>query len=142
MSPEIYFADTNIFLRYLTDDVPEQADAVEAMLERAASGQIVLVTSHMVIAEIVWTLESYYQLSKAAIQEKVFAMLNTPGLEVEDADLVLQAMLWYVELNTDYIDAYNVAWMAENDLQAAYTFDRAHFSRFEGIDVVVPGGGV
>ena len=139
MSPESYFADTNVFLRYLTDDLPKQADAFEAILRQAAAGEASLVTNHMVIAEIVWTLESYYRLSKSEIQEKVFAMLNTPGLQVENADLVLQAMLWYVELNVDYIDAYNVAWMLENGLQTACTFERAHFSRFEAINVMVPG---
>lgn len=29
MKPERVFVDTNLFLRYLTDDVPTQADAVE-----------------------------------------------------------------------------------------------------------------
>jgi hypothetical protein len=32
MAIETAFADTNLFLRYLTNDVPEQADAVEGLL--------------------------------------------------------------------------------------------------------------
>jgi predicted nucleic acid-binding protein len=35
MKPERVFADTNLFLRYLTNDVPDQADAVERLLRRA-----------------------------------------------------------------------------------------------------------
>jgi predicted nucleic acid-binding protein len=31
------FVDTNVFLRFLTDDVPEQAAAVEALFRRAAA---------------------------------------------------------------------------------------------------------
>ena len=31
MSARRTFVDTNVFLRYLTDDVPAQADAVEAL---------------------------------------------------------------------------------------------------------------
>jgi hypothetical protein len=34
MEVERRFIDTNLFLRYLTNDVPEQADAVEELLNR------------------------------------------------------------------------------------------------------------
>ena len=52
---ESVFADTNLFLRHLTNDVPEQADAVEGLLQKAAAGELVLVSNSMVVAEIVWT---------------------------------------------------------------------------------------
>ena len=93
MKPERVFADTNLFLRYLTNDVPAQADAVEELLRQAAAHELVLVTHSLVIAEIVWTLESYYRLPRNRVQENVLALLNTPGLEVVDADLVLQAII-------------------------------------------------
>jgi len=133
MKAETVFADTNLFLRYLTNDMPEQADLVESVLLRAKKGQIHLVTTSLVIAEIVWTLESYYEVSKKDIQLKVLAILNTDGLKVEDSDLVLQAIGWYAEKNVDFIDAYNAAWMLKKDVNKAITFDQKHFSRFEGI---------
>ena len=40
VKPERVFADTNLFLRYLTNDVPEQADVVERVLQMAAQNQI------------------------------------------------------------------------------------------------------
>lgn len=133
MKAERCFAGTNLFLRYLTNDVPEQADAFERVLQRAATGDITLVTNSLVLAEIIWTLESYYHLSPLEIQEKILAILNTPGLEVVDGNLVLQAVLWYVEKSVDFIDAYNAAWMIDREISAIFTFDRKHFSRFEGI---------
>jgi predicted nucleic acid-binding protein len=59
METETVFADTDLFLRYLKDDVPAQADLVEALLRRAANGLVTLVTTSLVIAEIVWTLEIF-----------------------------------------------------------------------------------
>jgi predicted nucleic-acid-binding protein len=135
------FVDTNLFLRYLTNDVPAQADAVEALLRQAAGGEMVLATNSLVLAEIVWVLASYYQRSRVDIRDKVLAVLNTPGLEVVDGDLVLQAITWYAEKNVDFIDAYNAAWSLVQDINVAYTFDQAHFSRIEGITVRVPGEG-
>ena len=139
MSAERLFADTNLFLRYLTNDVPEQAEAFERLLKAAGQGTYTLVTNPMVIAEIVWTLESYYQLSPGEAQKRVLAILNTPGIEVFEGDLVLQAVLWHVEKNVDFIDAYNAGWMLDQGLTIACTFDRRHSARFEGIQLQTPG---
>lgn len=136
---EKVFADTNLFLRYLTNDVSAQADAVEHLLHRAGRSQVELVTTSMVIAEIVWTLESFYKLSREDIQAKVFAILHTPGLYVTDSDLLLHAAAWYATKNVDFIDAYHAAWMLREGVATAYTFDQKHFQRFEGITVKMPG---
>jgi predicted nucleic-acid-binding protein len=139
MKAETCFADTNLFLRFLTNDIPAQANKVEALLRRAGKGETRLITTSMVIAEIVWTLESYYQVPKSEIQDKVLAILNTPGLEVDGADLLLQAAVWYAEKNTDFIDAFNAAWMLKHGVENALTFDQKHFNRFEGITALQPG---
>ena len=138
MKAEACFADTNLFLRFLTNDLPQQADQVDSLLRRAANGDVKLVTTSLVIAEIVWTLESYYQIPKAEIQDKVLAILNTPGLTVEGADLLLQAAVMYAEKNVDFIDAFNAAWMLKQEVEKAYSFDQKHFNRFEGITTVLP----
>ena len=139
METERIFADTNLFLRYLTNDVPHQAEAFERMLGEAVSGEIVFIVNSLVIAEIVWTLESYYELPREDIQNKILAILNTPGVDVEYGDIVLQAIFWYVDKRVDYIDAFNAAWMLSQDIQACCTYDRRHFSRLEGISILVPG---
>jgi len=139
MSSERVFADTNFFLRYLTNDVPEQADAIEQLLKHAADGSLVLITNSLVIAEMVWTLESFYRLPRADVQAKIMAILNTPGLEVVEAETILQAILWYVEKNVDYIDAFNAAWLLNHDLSMILTFNQKHFRRFEQLKVRVPG---
>ena len=138
MANEPVFADTNLVLRLLTDDVPEQAEAFAILLRKAAQGEMRFVTNPMVLAEIVWTLESYYELSKEAVQEKILAILNTPGLEVIEGELTLKAILWYVEKQVDFIDAYNAAWMLEQGIITACTFDQKHFARFEGISILLP----
>jgi len=136
---DLIFADTNLFLRYLTNDVPDQAEAVERLLKEAREGKITLATSALVIAEIVWTLESYYNRTKSDIQAKVLAILNTPGLLVADGEILLQAIIWYVDKNIDFIDAYNSTWMRDQEINTVATFDKAHFARFAELDVIVPG---
>ncbi len=138
METKPFFVDTNVFLRYLTNDVPAQADAVESLFRRAADGKVSIVTTGLVIAEIVWTLERYYGLDKRDIQTMVLGILNTKGLEVIDSGLILQAIIPYADKNVDFIDAYNAAWMIKNGVDTIYTFDQKHFNRFEGIGVEAP----
>ena len=132
------FVDTNVFLRFLTEDIPKQAQAVEHLLQHAAAGEITLSTSTIVMAEIIWTLRSYYELSREEVRDKVLAILNTPGLKVENANIIALAMAVYVDKNIDFIDAYNALWMGEKDLDQVVTFDTKHFSRVEGIRAKTP----
>jgi len=138
MSSQRVFIDTNLFIRFLTNDIPEQADAVENLLRRASIGEVELVTNSMVVAEIIWTLESFYHLAKSEIKDKVLAIVNTPGLDISEDDLVIQAITWYVDKNVDFADAYNTAWLLKEGITTAYTFDRKHFDRLEGITVLTP----
>jgi predicted nucleic-acid-binding protein len=139
MENKAIFVDTNLFLRYLTNDVPQQAEAFEKILTRASSGQASLVINSLVIAEIVWTLESFYKVSKTNIQARILAILNTQGLQVVDEEIILQAIIWYADKNIDYIDAYNAAWMFQHGVESLYTFDRKHYARIEGLNILVPG---
>lgn len=58
------FVDTSLFLRDLTNDLPEQADRVEVLLRRAVGGELKLVTSSLVVAELVWTMECFRRLAR------------------------------------------------------------------------------
>lgn len=136
------FVDTNLFLRYLTNDVPEQADAVDELLGRAEAGDLRLVTSKLVIAEIVWTLESFYKKSKVEVRDFILALLNTEGLDVEARDQILQAAVWYEEKNVDFIDACIAAQLFDEGPDTIYTFNRKHFNRFPHLEVRQPGSKV
>lgn len=139
MKNEVIFADTNLFLRFLTKDVPEQAEAVHKLLLQAAQGDISLITTSIVIAEIVWTLESFYKETKDKIQQMVLSFLNTPGLEVDNGELIIRALRRYVDKSIDFIDAYHAAWMEIHNITTIYTFDQNHFSKIEELTVLTPG---
>ncbi len=50
----VCFIDTNLFIRYLTNDDPVKAERVELLLKEAAAGKVRLVTAEMVMAEVVY----------------------------------------------------------------------------------------
>ena len=56
-----------------------------------------------------------------------------------ESEILLQAIMWYADKNVDFIDAYNAAWMSKHGIDTISTFDRKHFARFEGINILIPG---
>jgi predicted nucleic-acid-binding protein len=118
------FLDTNIFIRFLTDDVPQKADACEKVFKKAVEKKETLFTTELVIAEIVWVLESFYELQKEEVQDKVEKILNTPNLICPHKDLILSALIIYSEKNIDYIDAYNALVLKDKGIEELYSYDK------------------
>jgi len=129
----VCFVDTNLFIRYLTNDDPVKAERVESLLRDAAAGKVRLVTAEMVIAEVVWVLESSYALKSADIAPLMRAILATSGLDVLNAPLVARALEHYETKNIDFIDGYIAAVMEKQGITELYSFDRKHISRIEAI---------
>jgi predicted nucleic-acid-binding protein len=131
------FLDTNIFIRFLTDDVPEKADACEEIFKKAVEKREALFTTDLVIAEIVWVLESFYELPKNEVQDKVEKILITPNLICPHKDLILSALILYSEKNIDYIDAYNALILKENGIEELYSYDK-HYDRIDWLTRLEP----
>ena len=123
------FVDTNLFIRYLTNDDPVKANKVEDLLNQAAAGKIRLVTAEIMLTEVVWVLASYYALKKDQISSMVKAILATPGLEVINGKLLEKAVDYYLYRNVDFIDAYIVALMEKLKISDIYSFDKKHLAR-------------
>jgi predicted nucleic-acid-binding protein len=132
------FVDTNIFLRFLTNDDPEKAQRAEALFKKAVAGKVTLRTSVLVVAEMVWTLESFYGLARDDIAEKIGKILNTPNLSCETSAIVLEALDLYADKNVDFIDAYHGVILRGADEVRVVTYDRKHFKRMEWLTVVEP----
>jgi predicted nucleic-acid-binding protein len=132
------FVDTNVFLRFLTNDDPEKARRVEGLFKKAIAGKAQLQVSLLVIAEIVWTLESFYKLEKADIAEKVGTILNTPNLKCPEADSILEALDLYVTKNMDFIDAYHAVMLKDLGVKGIFTYDQKHFGRVDWLAVHEP----
>jgi len=127
------FVDTNLFIRYFTNDDPAKADRVEKLLDEAAAGTVKLITTEMVIAEVIWVLESGYSLKNIDVAPLVRGILATPGLEVINGALVARAVELYESAIIDFIDGYIAAVMEKQGITELYSFDRKNISRITGI---------
>ena len=123
MARKQVFVDTNILLRFLTRDDVEKAEACRMLLEQAERGEVNLVISHLVLAELAWTLKSYYRLSRQEITENLRELLNLRSIRVSQKALLLRAVQLYEQFNVDFTDAYNVAEMEKRSIRHIYSYD-------------------
>ena len=130
--------DTNLLVRYLTEDDAVKAKAVDDLLARAEQGRERLLVPSVVVAELVWVLESYYKMDTGQVAELVEAMLSTRGLEVQDAPLIRAALVTYLADDVDFIDAWIMEFAKSRKVDRVYTFDKRHFKEVGSLKVLQP----
>jgi len=130
------FVDTNVFLRFFVGDVESFYHKAKELFEQAENGKVKLETSDVVIAEIIWVLESYYGFSKSEIKDVIDAVLETKNLRTANHSRVKEAINLYEAGKMDFIDAYNIAYLKAKDFNKVATFDVKHFRNIEGITLV------
>ena len=75
------FVDTNVLIRHLTGDPPEQARRATRYLERAAQ----LLLPDLILAEVAYVLESYYRVPRRQVAETLRAVLAFRAVRVVDS---------------------------------------------------------
>jgi len=128
------FVDTNIFLRYLTRDDPQKAEACFRLLEKAKKSEVTLTTSESVIAEIVFVLSSprVYRLSRTEVRARLYPILALEGLKIQDRRKYYRALDLYADHAIDFEDALTVAEMERSGIEDLYSYD-TDFDVFENV---------
>jgi predicted nucleic-acid-binding protein len=132
------FVDTSVILRLLVQDDDLKAKAVENLIRTAPEQGIVLHIFPVTMLEIVWVLEKVYKYKKKAVRELAEAIINTPQLKVELADVFLKALKVYEEKNIKFADAVMGFWGMNKGITTAYTYDEKDFKRIDGLTVIKP----
>ena len=127
------FVDTNIFIRYLTKDDLQKAEACLRLFEQAKRNETELMTSETVIAEVVCILSSrrLYKLSRQDIRIRLYPILSLSSLKLADKRQVLRALDLYSMNNVDFEDALSIAIMERQAITAIYSYDE-DFDRIQG----------
>jgi predicted nucleic acid-binding protein len=132
------FVDANVILRYLTKDPAPMAKAALKTFTDAKNGEVSLLIIPIVVAEVVWVLESFYGYSKNRIAETMTQFLLCDGLEVESLDLLIETLSLYREKNLDFADALLATTALRKGPKIIYSFDR-DMNRIDNITRLEPG---
>jgi predicted nucleic-acid-binding protein len=115
------FVNTNILVRHLTGDPPAMAQRATRYLRDATA----LLLVDVVVAELVYVLESYYRRPRSAVAEVLRAVIGFRAIHVVDPDLLHRAIEVYEHDRLDFPEAYLVASAERSGVSAVVSFDRS-----------------
>jgi predicted nucleic acid-binding protein len=115
------FVDTNILIRHLTGDPPDQAARATAFL--AAADELLL--PDLIVAEVVYVLESFYEVPVDEVARLVRSVIAFPPIRTLDPALLLRALEVYETHRIDFAEAYLVALAEASGMRDIISYDRS-----------------
>lgn len=131
-----YLVDTNVLLRFLGGEPRPQAEAARKLFADAASGEVVLDLSPVIVAEALYTLISFYGVERKEAAEKVLALVRRRGVKVREASQVFSALERLRTVNVGFADAFLAAGGVEEKVAVA-SFDR-DLDKFKDVERYEP----
>jgi predicted nucleic-acid-binding protein len=122
--------DTNLLIRLLTRDDPDQAERAEQFIRTGAW------ISHVVLTEAIWVLGSVYGLETDRLALAVEMLLEHTQLVIQDPDVVAEALqLFKASRRCEFSDCLILATARRAGHLPLGTFDRA-LAHLEGATTV------
>ncbi len=127
--------DTNILVRYLTQDDPVQSPKATQIIERRFTREDPGFISLVTMAETVWVLGSVYELPDGEIADTVERILQADTLAVQNEQQVYTAMVALRRGWGAFADALIGALGAWAGCESTLTFDKKA-RRLTGFEIV------
>lgn len=118
-----FVIDTNGFLRFLLDDVSGQSNQIEELLNKAKKGEIQIFLPQIIVFEIVFILEKYYQINKDGVLDKIESLVSIKYIEVESREIFLESISLYRDNPVSFVDCFIFASAQKNSAEL-FTFDK------------------
>ena len=131
--PQPAFIDTNVIIRHLTGDPPDQAARATAFLAEADE----LFLADLILAEIIYVLESFYRTARQEVATLARSIVTSPALRTLDERLLLRSLDLYETHRIDYAEAYLAACAERAGVHRIVSFDRS-LDRVATVDRIEP----
>ena len=121
-------ADTNILIRLIVDDHPDQTTLALALLETSRPDSIRI--DMVVLAELCWVLKRVYKLSNNQLIDIVEQLLERVELVFDNRSAIMTALRWFEGGRADFADYLIAAQNCEAGAEPTMTFDQnaaAHY---------------
>ena len=105
MVSDNYFLDTNIFLRSMVGADARKTTECDKLLSVIRDGSINALTSSVVLAEIVWTGRSYYNIEKNDLIEAPRGIITMPYLKFDERVDMQLALEYFGRHAIKFVDA-------------------------------------
>jgi predicted nucleic-acid-binding protein len=116
--------DTNVLVRYITQDDKKQAALANSLIENlddASPGFVTLVT----VVELSWVLESAYNFTRQQFAEVMQTLMTVDIIKLDRAAVVASAVRVYAANKADFADCLIERLSANAGCERTMTFDKA-----------------
>lgn len=124
--------DTNVLVRYLVEDDPDQEARSTALIERALEEGERLFVPQVVLCEVVWVLDRAYGFTHGEIVEVFRNLLQARQLVIEDLDTARRSLDRFADRGGDYADYLIVERCRAAGCERVASFDRG-LGKEEGV---------
>jgi|WetSurMetagenome_2_1015567.scaffolds.fasta_scaffold1142093_2 predicted nucleic acid-binding protein len=118
-----YLVDSNILLRFFTGEPHSHFLAAKELVENAEKGAVLLEIPALVVAETIYTLESFYKHQRRDVARVLSEFLRAPGIRLLERDRVLDTLDRVQATGIHFVDAYLASLAKEISIPIA-SFDR------------------
>lgn len=118
-----YVFDTNAFLRLFLNDIPEQANLVENLLKKAKNAEVTIYLPQIIIFEIAYALDKYYNFPKDEVIQKLKSIIVSPYLKVQNREVFKETVKTYKNQTISLPDCF-ISQFAEYKNCEIFTFDK------------------
>ena len=115
--------DTNVLVRYLTQDDPDQAARAGRIIEACTKEEPGLV-SLVVLCELVWVLRGAYGYEKRLVIEVLEQIMLTSQLQVEGEDIARLSLKAFRQGPADFADYVIIFSNRAGGSGITYSFDK------------------
>ena len=116
--------DTNVIIRYLTQDDPVQSAAATDLVEKGLSKENPGFLNQIVLCETVWVLEDCYGQGRLQVLSVLEQLLRIVELRIEEVEIVRLAVADYREGKADFSDNLIARRNQACGARVTYTFDK------------------
>jgi predicted nucleic-acid-binding protein len=121
--------DTNVILRFLTKDNPEQSPRAAGFFQDIQDSVRTVQLTEAVIVEVEQVLSSknLYNLDRETIRHGLGSLIQLPCVEVPNKRIYLEALDLYVQFSRlSYVDALCATYARRSDDATVISFDRGY----------------
>jgi len=131
-APQVAYGDTNTFIALLAGESHPLHQRALGLFRRV-DGELALVVTAIVVAELVYVTTATMGSSRQVVGERLSALLQADGLVLPERPTVLRALeLYATGTRLDFADAYLAAAALEVGPNVVASFD-SDFDAIEGI---------
>ena len=123
--------DTNVLIRFVTGEPPDQAEEAAGLFTAAENGKVRLNVLPMVLAEAVFVLTGFYEQPRSKVAEVLAHLIACPGFHSTEQEPMLRALKLFGSGNLDFVDCYLAATSIVNGL-TVISFDK-DFDKIHGV---------